>query len=327
MSRRPPTRAWRALLAAGIVALAAWPATAAAQEDPAPEAPVAPTAPPVTQPPVTQPPAPTVAPTTAAPAATSTVPTPTTGPAVATTRPTTAPTTRPVTTPPSRAATTTDLEREARDQGTTISLPLPSTTDAPPQTSCTSVVLIGDSLSVGLDSGAYINDREGRISSRFAATGVRTLRLENSGGRSVVEHLDRQEGGETVARRIRRSGFHGCWVIALGTNDAANVAHGSGYGYTERIDRMMAIIGDDPVLWVDAKTLRKNGDYAGANMRMFDQALTKAHARYPALAVYEWSDVVADDWFQGDGIHLTTTGAAYRAALIPAALAEAFPAE
>ncbi len=53
---------------------------------------------------------------------------------------------------------------------------------------------------------------------------MRTLRLESSGGRSVIEHLDGQEDGEVVAKRIRKSGFHGCWVIALGTNDAANVA-------------------------------------------------------------------------------------------------------
>ena len=72
--------------------------------------------------------------------------------------------------------------------------------------------------------------------------------------------------------------------------------------------------------------LIQTGDYADANMRLFDQALSKAHARYPALQVYAWSDVVADAWFQHDGIHYSKDGAAYRAALIPAALAEAFPA-
>ena len=52
-------------------------------------------------------------------------------------------------------------------------------------------------------------------------------------------------------------------MVALGTNDAANVAVGSGYGYSERIDRMMEIIGDDPVLWVDVKTLTdRAGPYA-----------------------------------------------------------------
>ena len=37
-------------------------------------------------------------------------------------------------------------------------------------------------------------------------------------------------------------------------------------------------------------------------MRLFNQALAKAHARYPGLKVYEWS-AVPDDWFQHDGIH------------------------
>jgi len=35
---------------------------------------------------------------------------------------------------------------------------------------------------------------------------------------------------------------------------------------------------------------------------------------------------IPDTWFQRDGIHYSQGGAAYRAALIPAALAEAFPA-
>ena len=50
---------------------------------------------------------------------------------------------------------------------------------------------------------------------------------------------------------------------------------------------------------------RRSGHYASANMRRFNQALAKAHARYPALRVYDWSDVVIDQWFDGDGIHYT----------------------
>jgi len=208
-----------------------------------------------------------------------------------------------------------------------MSLPAPANVGSTPQTSCTSVAHIGDSLSVGLDSAGYVGSPDARISARYAAVGVRTLRLESSGGRSVIEHLDAQEDGETVAKRVRQAGFHGCWVIALGTNDAANVAHSSQYGYSERIDRMMAVIGEDPVLWVDAKTTRRTGDYGAANMRLFNQALAKAHARYPGLEVYAWSDDAADGWFQRDGIHNSQVGAAHRAALIAGALAAAFPAE
>lgn len=194
-----------------------------------------------------------------------------------------------------------------------------------PQTSCERVAHIGDSLSVGLDT-SRIRDRSQRINARYEAIGVDDLEYDAGGGRSVVEYVDGDVNGETVARRLRRSGFHGCWVIALGTNDAADVDAGSASGYSERIDRMMAIIGDDPVLWVDVKTLKEHGHYAGEHMRLFNQALAKAHARYPALQVYEWSKVVQDDWFVGDGIHYTAEGSAYRAALIPAALAAAFPA-
>ena len=80
----------------------------------------------------------------------------------------------------------------------------------------------------GIDSSAYI--RRPRRPHRAASTSrsaPRDVRLDISGGRSVVEHLDGQEGGEEAARRLRRQGFHGCWVIALGTNDAANVDAGS----------------------------------------------------------------------------------------------------
>ena len=126
-------------------------------------------------------------------------------------------------------------------------------------------------------------DASDRIDGRYGQIGADDVRLDISGARSVVEHLEGQLNAAEAAQKIRRQGFHGCWVIAVGTNDAANVAVGSGYGASERIDRIMEIIGDDPVLWIDVKTLRERGPYASANMRRFNQALAKAHARYPAL--------------------------------------------
>ena len=201
------------------------------------------------------------------------------------------------------------------------------TADAAPRTSCRAVAHIGDSLSVGMSSSAYIRDPANRIGGRYEAIGVADVELEISGGRSVVEHLEDQEGGEAVAKRLQRQGFAGCWVVDLATNDAANVDAGSGYGYTERIDRMMAVIGDDPVLWVDTRTTKERGHYASEHMRLFNQALEKAHARYPALHVYEWSADARDEWFQRDGIHFTAEGYEHRAELIAEALAAAYPAD
>jgi GDSL-like Lipase/Acylhydrolase family len=194
------------------------------------------------------------------------------------------------------------------------------------QTSCEAVAHIGDSISVGMESPAYLPDDDLRLEARYQAIGATDVRFDISGARSVVEHLEGQRNGAEAARRLRQNGFEGCWVVALGTNDAANVAVGSGYGYSERIDRMMEIIGDDPVLWVDVKTLRERGPYASENMRRFNSALEKAHARYPALRVFDWSDVVIDQWFVADGIHYNADGYAYRAALIADAVADNFPA-
>jgi hypothetical protein len=302
---------------AAVAALAAVPATATAEDPPSTSPDPAPAPPVATDPPSTEAPAP--------PPVGTPPPEPgVTEPAPPATRATTEPTSRttPTTRSPSRRPEGTPANN--RHTATIQSLPAPSPPSDQPQTSCLSVAQIGDSLSVGLDSPSLGPDA--RISARYADVGVRTLRFDASGGRSVIEDIDNQEGGEGVARRISDSGFDGCWVIALGTNDAADVDAGSPYGYSERIDRMMAIIGDHPVLWVDVKTIRNSGYYAAAHMRLFDQALAKAHARYPDLRVYAWSDVVADEWFVPDGIHYDTEGSTERAARLATALAAAFPA-
>ena len=131
-----------------------------------------------------------------------------------------------------------------------------------PQTSCLAIAHIGDSISAGMESPTHLPDEDLRLRARYEGIGATDVRFDISGARSVVEHLAGQRNGAEAARRLRDEGFAGCWVVALGTNDAANVAVGSGYGYSERIDRMMEIIGDDPVVWVDVATRTEQGPYA-----------------------------------------------------------------
>lgn len=194
------------------------------------------------------------------------------------------------------------------------------------RTSCAQVVHIGDSTSVGLVDPAYIAEPTLRIDAQYARVGVTDFRNEISGARSTVETLPGQDNAYQVAAEQKESGYEGCWVLALGTTDAANLAVGGAYSAGERIDRMFEVIGDDPVLWVDVKTLVAEGAWANQHMEAWDEALTAAQARHPNLRVYRWSTVVRDDWFQGDGIHYTSAGYAARARLIADALAEAFPA-
>ena len=201
--------------------------------------------------------------------------------------------------------------------------PIPN---APETTSCNAVVHIGDSTSEGLVSSEYLPDPRQLISAQYARVGATTQHLEVSGARSIYENYEGLPNAQEVAAAWKGEGFKGCWVLALGTNEAANVAVGSKFGYDERIASMMSTIGDDPVLWVNVKSLVANGPYAAKNMEKWDKALRLACDRHPYMRVYDWAAEVKDHWFIPDGIHFTTPGYAARGRLIADALLEAFPA-
>ena len=108
-------------------------------------------------------------------------------------------------------------------------------------TSCTSVVHIGDSTSEGLVSTNYLPKRSERIEARYADQGVRRERMEISGATSIVETLPGGTNAQDVAHGLIDSGYDGCWVLALGTNDAADVYVGSSVSLSTRIDKMMSV--------------------------------------------------------------------------------------
>jgi lysophospholipase L1-like esterase len=187
------------------------------------------------------------------------------------------------------------------------------------------VVHIGDSTSEGMISPAYLPRPAERLPAQYARVGATGVRLEISGARSVVETLPHQLNAYQVARRLVRQGFRGCWVLALGTNDTANVAVGSPAGRLSRIERMMSVIGHQPVLWITVRSLLTSGPYAEANMQLWNGALRQACARYPGMRIFDWAAVAQPGWFIADGIHYTPAGYAARARLIAGALARAFP--
>jgi peptidoglycan/LPS O-acetylase OafA/YrhL len=196
----------------------------------------------------------------------------------------------------------------------------------PGHTSCRAVVYIGDSTSEGLTSHEYLPRRYERIEARFAHVGAVVQHYEISGARSIVETYEGEPNAEEAARRWRAARYRGCWVLALGTNDAADVAVGSNVDMKERINRMMSTIGGRPVLWVNVKSLAGGGPYAEQNMRTWDEALVESCRRYPNMRVFDWASAVRDPWFIEDGIHFTSPGYKARALLIARALARAFPA-
>jgi peptidoglycan/LPS O-acetylase OafA/YrhL/lysophospholipase L1-like esterase len=202
----------------------------------------------------------------------------------------------------------------------------PTPAPGPPRTSCRSVVHIGDSTSEGLISSDYLPDPQQQIGAQYAKVGVTTFIPQISGARSIVETYEGLPNAYTVAQQMLQQGYRGCWVLALGTNDTADVAVGSTFSLSYRINKMMSLIGNQPVMWVNVKSLLDYGPYAEANMLEWDRALIQACASYPNMRVYDWAAAVQDSWFISDGIHYTSAGYAARAHLIAQALSAAFPA-
>jgi peptidoglycan/LPS O-acetylase OafA/YrhL len=216
---------------------------------------------------------------------------------------------------------------QARAEGTTKPPPLtPEQASSSTKSSCKAVVHIGDSTSEGLDDALYLPIEEQRIPARYTEVGAKEVRMEVQGATSIEEQFESMPNAQEVAAALKAEGFKGCWVLALGTNEAANIAAGSTVDERERIDKMMTIIGDEPVLWVNVRSLVEAGDpYSKGNMEKWDEELVIACATYPNMRVYDWASDVKDEWFIDDGIHFTSPGYAARAQLIADALAHAFP--
>ncbi len=194
------------------------------------------------------------------------------------------------------------------------------------RTSCTSVAHIGDSTSDGLVSSDYLPKRRQRIQARYEDVGVQTVYTDITGARSVVEVLPGTTNGYEAAKHLIRQGFDGCWVLALGTNDTADVAVGSNVGLTARINDMMRVTQGEPVMWVNVISLLRSGPYSETNMQKWNTALMQACARYPNMRVFNWAALPQRRWFINDGIHYTSAGYEKRALYIADGLASAFPA-
>jgi len=196
-----------------------------------------------------------------------------------------------------------------------------------PRTSCQSVVHIGDSTSEGLISADYLPEKAERMTAQYQRVGVQHVHLEISGARSIVETWEGQPNARTVAEQLKAEDYDGCWVLALGTNDTADVYVGSPVSLSARIQQMMAVIGHQPVMWVNVISMPEAPvDYSEPQMELWNQALVRACAKYPNMRVYDWAAAAEPQWFISDGIHYTSAGYAARSSLIASALAAAFPA-
>jgi hypothetical protein len=231
--------------------------------------------------------------------------------------------TDPATTSTSSTTTTSTSTTSTSTTSTTSTTTLPP---EPTKTSCEQVVHIGDSTSLTLFDPTGVGGEQLTMEQRYRDAGVSAVYPDNDGARAIIEHLDSDPNALEVAQGVRDNGYHGCWVLMVGTNDAANIAAGAGTGAEERIRRMLDVIGGDPVLWVNAVTQRTEDAYRNASMLAWNDELERVTAEYPNVRLFDWYDVVQPQWFRNDGIHYTVEGSAQRAARTAQALVAAFPA-
>jgi len=119
-------------------------------------------------------------------------------------------------------------------------------------------------------------------------------------------------------------------VAAYGPKLGKTVIVEAGYNepeaeFADAIEQSLAALraaGVTQVLWLSLSTRR-------ADLTRMNATLAAAARRHPELTIVDWADLTHgnDDWFQGDGIHLTYVGGVAMARLLRTALDQALPTE
>lgn len=200
---------------------------------------------------------------------------------------------------------------------------LPRSEDRPGMSRCTSVTQVGDSTSLNADVASALPAADDTATAHYRRVGARDVRVDALSGRAVVDGPS-PDATAAVASQLA-AGRHGCWVIAMGVNDAGAISSGSSVNADARIDAIMRQLQGQPVLWPTiASSNPANPAFGTAAMTTFNDALRRATTRYPNLAVYDWASVARPDMFT-DGIHYTAAATAQRNRRFADALATAYP--
>ena len=192
---------------------------------------------------------------------------------------------------------------------------------------CTNINWVGDSTSIDLiTEGAGVvkpGDQlaDAVLPKALFASGVKEIHYDISGGRSVVEKVNgNPNAAEALTSLVSSNPSADCNVYAGGTNDAADIAVGSGTNAMSRLATLAQISGKTPLLVTTVaigETATATG-YTPAAADVWNGALFVGLDR---ANIIDWFAHVGPSDFQEDGIHYTEVGAQNRAALITAVLA------
>ena len=104
------------------------------------------------------------------------------------------------------------------------------------QTSCPQVVHVGDSTSIG--HRRHTSNKKNWVDEQYRKVGAHDVQTDISGARSIVERWQHLPNAQDAVKAELDGGYQGCWVMAMGTNEAANQAVGRRvrFGRTDRLD-------------------------------------------------------------------------------------------
>ncbi len=187
---------------------------------------------------------------------------------------------------------------------------VPTKVPARPSADCTTIGVVGDSLTVG-------DQTIGGMEAALTGRGWRAT-IDAAVSRRIPRSATPPLSGFWAISDLQATGFNPCtWLIALGTNDAGGTSVAA---YRKMIDEILAQIGKGrSVIWVDAYLARTPG------AEVFDGVLSD-YEQQGKLRVVRFSswimDKIAQDagYLAADGVHLTSAGYKARTAMIADAL-------
>ena len=184
---------------------------------------------------------------------------------------------------------------------------------------CNGIAHVGDSLTWAATA---------QFAEQYARRGWTDVRIDARGGRGIATFMYIDVTGIEAVRRIKATGFDGCWVMALGTNDTANTdywvaAPDEQHAWRVNLIRSMMIELDGaPVVWVNTHLTEPDIDYSAADAKAWNAALREVAFAYPNMMIFDWDAVAADhpEWTKDDHVHDTPEGSTERARIVARAV-------
>lgn len=199
------------------------------------------------------------------------------------------------------------------------------------KTRCHQIIHLGDSTSLAMFTDVGVLNPEDNAEKVYLSTGAEKVTNSSFGARATNQGFKEYPAGNDSLRQILAEGImdDSCFVIALGTNDAANMNVYGGTDYDTHIRTTMDIIGPKfPVLWITTVVNPQGAPrwYDKEVMDAWNAELYRQQKHYPNMWVYPWDKDVLPEWFlTGDGVHYNPIGNTERSHRFAQAVINAWP--